>query len=209
MVNNQLDLVLGATLLALTSLSGSVELAIAQQTVSVCQPPKPGEYILLVPSQTRETHEQVQRTLPPNTQATRCQYLEKMVTRVAGFGGLDDANDWASYVKDTVGLSAFVVRAAPAALPNSPQAYNPQPLGDGYAVLVDYFNQPEVASQVKQFIGEDIGLVSYGQRHYLLAVYTTNQTVANSVLQQLSDRGFWSLVVDSRRVTLLGPVINF
>ncbi|MGQ4648651.1 hypothetical protein [Lyngbya aestuarii] len=209
MVNNQVDFLLGATLLALTSLSSSTELAMAQHTVSVCQPPKPGEYILLVPSQTREVHQQVQRTLPPNTEANRCQYLEQTVTRVAGFGSLDDANDWASYVKNSLGLSAFVVRAAPAALPTSPQSYNPRPLGDGYAVLVDYFHQPEVASQVKQFIGEDIGLVSYGQRHYLLAVYTTNQTVANSVLQQLSDRGFWSLVVDSRRVTLLGPIINF
>jgi len=52
-------------------------------------------------------------------------------------------------------------------------------------------------------------LVSYGQRPYLLAVYTRNQREANSTLRELSDRGFWSMVVDSRRVTLLSPVVNF
>jgi hypothetical protein len=52
-------------------------------------------------------------------------------------------------------------------------------------------------------------LVSYGQRPYLLARYTTSEREANSTLRQLSDRGFWSMVVDSRRVTLLKPVVNF
>jgi hypothetical protein len=108
-----------------------------------------------------------------------------------------------------VGLSAFVVRPAPATLSANSPAYNPQPLGDGYAVLVDYFNQPEVAAQVKQLLGSDVGLVSYGQRPYLLAVYTTSQRKADSMLRQLSDRGFWSMVVDSRRVTLLRSVVRF
>jgi hypothetical protein len=75
--------------------------------------------------------------------------------------------------------------------------------------LVDYFNQPELASQVRQLLGSNVGLVSYGQRPYLLARYTTSEREANSTLRQLSDRGFWSMVVDSRRVTLLKPVVNF
>jgi hypothetical protein len=82
-------------------------------------------------------------------------------------------------------------------------SYNPKTLGAGYAVLVDYFNQPELASKVKQALGKEIGLVAYGQRPYLLARYTTDQSEANSILQTLSDRGFWATVVDSRRVILL------
>jgi len=204
-----LRLVLGSVLLAIAGLMSVAGCAIAQQAASPCQPPQADEYLLFVLSQTRESQEHLQRTLPPNTQTTFCRYLEDKVTRIAGFTSLEDANSWARYVKEIVGLSAFVVRPAPATLSANSPAYNPQPLGDGYAVLVDYFNQPEVAAQVKQLLGSDVGLVSYGQRPYLLAVYTTSQRKANSMLRQLSDRGFWSMVVDSRRVTLLRSVVRF
>ena len=183
--------------------------AMAQQPVSSCQPPQSDEYLLLVLSQTSERHQVIQQTLPPNTQSTFCQYLDDTVTRIGGFRQLEDANTWARYVNEVVGLSAYVVRPTAATPTTSSRAYNPQPLGEGYAVLVDYFNQPEVASQVRQLIGSDIGLVSYGQRPYLLAVYTRNQREANSTFRELSDRGFWSMVVDSRRVTLLSPVVSF
>jgi hypothetical protein len=73
--------------------------------------------------------------------------------------------------------------------------------------LVDYFEQPEIATQVRQILSQDVGLVSYGQRPYLLAGYTTSQTTANATLQTLSDRGFWVMLVDSRRVVLLKPTV--
>ena len=74
--------------------------------------------------------------------------------------------------------------------------------------MVDYFSKPELATQVRQLVGKDIGLVSYRQRPYLLAVHTTDQRLANSTLQTLTDRGFWAMVVDSRRVTLLRQAIS-
>ncbi|MGQ9872792.1 hypothetical protein [Leptodesmis sp.] len=86
---------------------------------------------------------------------------------------------------------------------NLSTGYNPKPLGPGYAVLVDYFNQPELATRVQQLLGRPIGVVSYGQRPYLLAIYTTDQNAAHITLQALSDRGFWATIVDSRRVVLL------
>lgn len=89
----------------------------------------------------------------------------------------------------------------------SGNAYNPQPLAAGYAVLIDYFNRPEVATEVQQVLGSQVGLVSYGQRPYLLALHTSDPAVANSVLQQLSDRNFLTLMVDSRRVVLLTPAV--
>lgn len=85
----------------------------------------------------------------------------------------------------------------------STTSFNPAPLGSGYAVLVNYFNRPEIAPQVQQAISRDVGLVSYGQRPYLLAVYTRDVSLANSTLKTLSDRGFWVMMVDSRWVTLL------
>ncbi len=75
-------------------------------------------------------------------------------------------------------------------------------------MLVDYFSQPELATRVHQLIGKDIGLAAYRQRPYLLAIYTSDQRLANSTLQSLTDRGFWAMVVDSRRVTLLRRVID-
>lgn len=182
--------------------------------ISACQPPQPDEYLLLVISQTRESQEQIKQVLPRNAPATVCQYLNDTVTRVAGFRQLEDANAWAEYIKDSVGLSAFVVRSPSA--PSQPQppnsnspAYNPQPLGNGYAVLVDYYNQPEIAAQVQQLLDSEVGLVSYGQHPYLLAVHTTNAREANSILKELSDRGFWSMVVDSRKVIRLTSSVNF
>jgi hypothetical protein len=190
--------------------------AVAQQAVPPCQPPQSDEYLLLVLSRTWENHQQVQRTLPQQSQARLCRYLDDTVTRIGGFWRAEDANDWARYVNEIVGFSAYVVRptSAPSPLPPTPppnnsQGYTPQALGEGYAVLVDYFDRPEVAAEVQQLLGRDVGLAAYGQRPYLLAVYTTNEQAANSILRQLSDRGFWSMVVDSRRVTLLRPAVQF
>ncbi len=87
-------------------------------------------------------------------------------------------------------------------------AFNPKLLGTGYAVLVNYFNQPELAPQIQQLLKQNVGLVSYGQRPYLLALYTSDHIAANKVLQTLTERGFWAMVVDSRRVTLLKSAVN-
>ncbi len=81
--------------------------------------------------------------------------------------------------------------------------YNPQALGNGYAVLVNYYNRPETATLVKQTAQQSIGLVSYGQKPYLLATFTNNQSAANELLQRLTDQGLWAMVVDGRRVMLL------
>lgn len=92
--------------------------------------------------------------------------------------------------------------------PRNAQSYNPQVLGGGYAVLVDYFSKPALATKVQQLVGKDIGLAAYRQRPYLLAIYTADQSLANSTLQALTERGFWAMVVDSRRVTLLRQAIT-
>lgn len=198
----------------------------AQAGYADCQPPGTGEYLLLVLSKTPESQEQVRRTLPPSAMVTVCNYLSDVVTRVGGFMAAETANAWAKYMKESIGLSAFVARPSEVATQRSPApaqttpattsaarspqsslTYNPKLLGGGYAVLVDYFSRPELATRVQQLVGKEIGLASYRQRPYLLAVHTTDQSLANATLQALTDRGFWAMVVDSRRVTLLRQAI--
>ncbi len=179
----------------------------AQSDSPDCQPPKVGEYLLLVVSPTPETQDQVRRALLPNTSTTICKYLKDTVTRIGGFTQIETANAQARYFNDTVGLSAFVAQGQ-AQTPSGTLTYNPKPLGVGYAVLVDYFNDPETATQVRQLLGTDVGLVSYGQRPYLLAVYSSDEKQVNSTLQKLSNGGFFALLVDSRKVMLLKAVVS-
>lgn len=196
-----------------------------------CQSPGRNEYLLLIVTPTPDAQDQLRRSLPATATATVCSYQGSVVTRVSGFTSMDSADAWARYLKEMTGLSVVVARSSETAAPASPPqaapapvvapttsqqpatnpdgfVFNPKPLGAGYAVLVDFFSRPELAAQVQQALGKEIGLVSYQQRPYLLAVYTPNQQAASAILQTLSDRGFWVMMVDSRRVTLLRQEIN-
>ncbi|WP_413175746.1 hypothetical protein [Anabaena azotica] len=235
-----------ALLLAITTLTAgiaplisSINPVFAQPAIPVCQPPSAGEYLLLVVSPTTNSQQQLRSALPSDLKSVTCQYLNETVTRIGGFKKIDDANRWAKYVNNIVGLSAIITtrptsptitpttvapaitsstRVAPATIappitssaviPNQRLSYNPRVLGDGFAVLVDYFNRPELANSVQRAVGGNVGLVSYGQRPYLLAVYTTNQTEAYNTLQKLNENGFFALLADGRKVMLLRSVVN-
>jgi hypothetical protein len=173
--------------------------------------------------------ETVQRAFPPETAVSVCTYQNSVVTRVGGFTNADAASSWVRYLRDNKNLTAYVVRppgamppstnptpnptpnvTAGAVLPRSAPSsgYNPQPLGSGFAVLVDFQNRPELAVELQRATGREVGLVSYRQRPYLLAIYTADQAAVNTVLQGLSDRGLWSMVVDGRKVVLLRQAID-
>lgn len=195
--------------LAIATLTASINTAFAQeQNFPVCQPPNPGEYLLLVISPTKDNQNQLRRALPKEIKTTTCKYLNETVTRLGAFATIDDANRWARYVSNIVGLSAIITTrpGEPASTPTA--SYKPQRLGNGFAVLVDYFNRPELANKVKEVIGGNVGFVSYGQRPYLLAVYTMNQKDAHGTLNKLSERGFFAVLVDSSKVMLLRPVVT-
>ena len=193
-----------AVVLAIAGLMGGMSSVTAQQAIPVCQPPNPGEFLLLIVSPTADNQKQLRNALPAEIKTTTCQYLTDTVTRISGFYKIDDAQRWARYINNIVGLSGIITtKPADAQPPRQTVSYNPQALGAGYAVLVDYFNRPELVSNVEQVVGGDVGFVSYGQRPYLLAVYTTNQNDAYSTLQKLNERGFVAYVVDSRKVILL------
>lgn len=87
-------------------------------------------------------------------------------------------------------------------------AFNPQRMPQGYAILVDHLNRPEIAIQLQSFLGRSVGLVSYGQRSYLLVTYSIDSQLASSTLQTLTNRGFIPLLVESERLILLTPSIQ-
>lgn len=207
---------LSSALLSAIALTFVQFCANAQSTYPPCEPPLADEYLVLVETETPAQIEEVLTLLRGSINATACNYLNETVTRIGGFDSFAVANEWAQYVGGNLGVATFVARppgANPAEVvpsspsPNSP-SYNPEPLGSGYAVLVDFFNNPQVATQLREFLNKEIDLVSYGQRPYLLAEYTENQGKANRVLQTLSDRGFWVTVVDSRNVILLDTAVG-
>lgn len=200
------------------------------QALPTCQPPRENQFLLLVLNQRSDTQTQLKQLLPASAVLTPCDYLSNSVVRVEGFSSADVANAWAKYINDRIGLQAFVARSANSAIvttpslaqsqvptsfpaPTStstegtprpvPETYNPQPLGTGYAVLVNYFNRPEAAADVGQVTAGAVGLVAYNQNPYLLAIYTNSEASAASMLRTLSDRGFTAVMVDSRRVVLL------
>ena len=209
--------------LAIVGLIGGMSSVLAQKTIPSCQPPNAGEYLLLVVSPTANNQKQLRSALPPELKTITCKYLNETVTRVGGFNKIDDANRWARYVSNIVGLSAIITtrptttadvqpQSQSQSQPKPPQqtvSYNPQALGEGYAVLVDYYNRPELVNNVQQVVGGNVGFVSYGQRPYLLAVYTTNQTEAYNTLQKLNNGGFVASLVDSRKVILLRSTVRF
>ena len=96
----------------------------------------------------------------------------------------------------------------PISATSSVPPFNPQPLDAGYAILVDYAERPELAAQIQQAVGKNVGLVSYGQRPYLLVMHTQDERSANSTLQTLSSNGFLAMMVDSRQVILLAPKVE-
>lgn len=205
-VVERLQTLSSALLIAVAGLMGNMNSVGAQQNIPTCRPPNGGEYLLLVISPTTDNQNQLRRVLPSETNTSVCRYLNDTVTRIGGFGKLEDANRWARFIRDSAGLSAIITtRATEAATKPAPK---PQALGQGFAVLVDYFNKPETVKQVQQVVGGDIGFVSYGQRPYLLAVYTTNSREAQNTLQTLSERGFYAQIVDARRVVLLRPTVK-
>jgi hypothetical protein len=212
-----------ALLLAITPLFSSINPVIAQQNLSNCQPPNTGEYLLLVVSPTNENQNQLRSALPTELKTVICKYNNQTVTRIGGFKKIDDANRWARYIQNIVGLSAIITtRATEKVPPKPPQitpqtrpqeqtsntSYSPRILGEGYAILVDYFNRPEMVNSLQKAVGGDVGFVSYGQRPYLLAVYTTNQKEAYNTLQKLSEGGFVAILAKGPKVVLLRSVVR-
>lgn len=90
---------------------------------------------------------------------------------------------------------------------NAEVAYAPKLLGEGYAVLVDYGNNPDVAKQLQQALNRPVGLAIYEQRPFLLATQSPDPQTAAQMLQTLSNSRFGAFIVDSGDVVLLSGAV--
>ena len=200
-----------------------------------CPPPAANEYLLLVRSDTEAERTRVQDLLPSNSTVMICNYLEDTVVRAGGFTNLENANAWAQYMTEVEGFQAFVARPAAnpepmatatpppteqastpadntAANPQTPAepsvtTFTPQPLGEGFAVLVDYQYNPETALAIQAQVGQAVGLAVHKQRSYLLIAYSPDVGGAASTMDVLSSYGISGFIVDSEEVVMLTPAI--
>lgn len=85
--------------------------------------------------------------------------------------------------------------------------YAPQPLGAGFAVLVDYQYQPDYAIAIQRQVGQAVGLAVYRQRSYLLIAQSPDIAGAASTLEVLSSLNIPGFIVDSREVVMLTPAV--
>lgn len=219
----------GWGLMGIAAWVGAIAPAAAQaQTFPPCLPPAPAEYLLLAQGTTEAERTRIQNLLPTSTDVMVCEYLSDPVVRAGGFTSLENANAWAQYLTDVEGVQTFVARPAeageaitatppptpatpaapepPAAAPSS-VGYAPQLVGPGYAVLVDYGDDPAIAATVQQTLGTPVGLAVYQEQPYLLAIQSGDPQVAASTLQTLSTGEFTVFMVNSSNVVLLSPAI--
>ena len=203
---DRLPNLMAAALFSLISLTIKPNYARAQQIVNNCQPPNPGEYLVLISTPTPESQQRAIAGLPADIDIGLCRYVDRVVARVGGFTDRALADDWRRYVEGTLQLPAYVVEG------NATRPPSPGPpgsnLGAGYAVLVDYSERPEIAAELQRLLARDIGLVSYNGKNFLLVTYTPNVSNAAESLKRVSDRGFFTFLVDSSRVTLINPRVR-
>lgn len=181
-----------------------------------CPPPAATEYLLLVRSNSETERSQVQEVLPANNPVMVCQYLDDTVVRAGGFNSLESANAWAQYMTEVQNLQAFVARPAngqggevatpPTETPTI--TYAPQRLTDGFTVLVDYRNQPEIALNVQQLLNQPVGVGVFQQRPYLMLAPTPDAAAAAQALRSLNENGFVTLMVEASQVVMLAPQVS-
>ncbi|MBW4480991.1 MAG: hypothetical protein KME14_00460 [Tildeniella torsiva UHER 1998/13D] len=97
--------------------------------------------------------------------------------------------------------------ATPPAATTTPTAYAPQPLGTGFAVLVDYQYQPESAIAIQRQVGQAVGLAVHRQRSYLLIAHSPDVAGAASTLSVLTGLNIPGFIVDSQEVVMLTPAV--
>ncbi|MGB3138067.1 MAG: hypothetical protein WBB18_14775 [Nodosilinea sp.] len=97
--------------------------------------------------------------------------------------------------------------ASDAPPPQAATAYAPQPLGSGFAVLVDYQYQPEAAIAIQRQVGQAVGLAVHRQRSYLLIAHSPDVSGAASTLTVLTSLNIPGFIVDSQEVVMLTPAV--
>ncbi|MEM6501438.1 MAG: hypothetical protein AAF685_06335 [Cyanobacteria bacterium P01_C01_bin.89] len=186
----------------------STVIAPVAQALKPCEPPAAGRYLLMVRRDSPDVEVALYEGLPESVEVTLCDYQGETVLRLSGFPSQAIAEAWQAYISDRLNRTAYLIEPSNTATPGGGNSYSPQALGDGYAVLVDYFSDLAIARTLRDRMGETPGLVSYGQRPYLLVSHTKKMKPANKLLEELSQDGFAVTVVNSRHAILLRSAIT-
>ncbi|MEM6449045.1 MAG: hypothetical protein AAF703_01895 [Cyanobacteria bacterium P01_D01_bin.105] len=182
------------------------------QPLPACPPPATQEYLLLVRGKDAAARNEIAAILPEESSVLVCQYLGEPVVRAGRFNSLESANAWATYMTTVAEYESFVLRPANSQVVERAGTlesglYQPRRLSPGYAVLVEYGSDPEVAISIGQ-ITRPVGLAVYQQRHYLLAAHTSDAAEAAGVLQRLSNAQQPALLVDAEAVVQLSATVS-
>ena len=175
----------------------------AARAADDCEPPNAGEFLLLVRQGDRSTEARFYDALPEGVVVESCDYVGEAVWRLSGFPSRPIADAWVAYLRERTGLEAYPIES-----PIAQGRFDPQPLGGGYAVLVDYFDDLDAAIAIADFAQDPVGVASYAQRPYLLVGAPLDANGAAAIVRQLSDRGFAAMSVDARQVVVLTPQIR-
>lgn len=82
--------------------------------------------------------------------------------------------------------------------------FDPQGLsGEGFGILVDYGDNPAIASEIQQLTNNPIALVTHGTRGYLLAGQVNDEARLIEFLNLLSQNNFVAIAVPLPQIILL------
>lgn len=204
---------------------------VSAQSLAACPAAVADEYLLLVNNPSPEEQNRLAQVLPTGATVVQCDYQGTTVVQVGNFADAELARSWAEYLSTVEGFQTAVAPPAgdspipeatpvvdpaipdespsetPSNDPTNPPTYQPTLLEPGYAVLVRYFNRPELAAQLETQLNASVGLAVYEQQPYLLAFYSPNAAAAGQVLQDLSQQ-FSAVMIDSRQVVVLSPAVS-
>lgn len=192
------------------------EMITETETLTECAPPAVDTYNIFVatPTPAIQTSVANQATLALGDRAAVkvCLYQGQVMSQVGTFRTLEAASNWQTFLKNTTQLDGVIVQTQgepePTAAPeDTPIPFTPKVLSPGFAVILDFRNDPQVARQIAQGRSQPPGLVVYGDRPYLLMGNEKTMEAAKSVIQQLGNQGYWMGVVPSETVVLLKEAV--
>ncbi|WP_157072171.1 hypothetical protein [Picosynechococcus sp. PCC 73109] len=99
-------------------------------------------------------------------------------------------------------------KSTPPPATQGPTNFRPQGLRGGFGVLVEYGGNLAIANQLQRLMGQNIGLVAYGGRGYLLAAHTADSARITELLNRLNQNGLGAIAVPADQVILLKADIS-
>ncbi|NJN76688.1 MAG: hypothetical protein HC796_11595 [Synechococcaceae cyanobacterium RL_1_2] len=179
-----------------------------------CTRPLTSQIVLYVNTPTFTERNWVRGHFPVNVQGNISDCLSGQgsnFTKILGFISRDQALQWQGYFNQNLRTPTYlfpetVVQTPPT--PAAPREFKPRRVAwQGYSVLVDYQNNPNLVEGLRAYSSQPIALTSFVGRPYLLVGQHKDTDTAIAMAQQLSSNGYWVFIVKSVDVTLLSDTV--